>query len=61
MTLEGLGGPEIEGKFKSGICCDECHFSGLKISPSPFSAMPDPSDEWSSRNEHEHARIARWH
>ena len=63
MTFKGLGGTKLEGKFKNGICCKMCHFTVLKISPTPSSHMPDPGDEWSSRSEraYEYARVARWH
>jgi hypothetical protein len=63
MTFKGLGGTELEGKFINGICCKECHITGMKISPTPSSHIPDPGYEWSNRSEraHEHARMGRWH
>jgi hypothetical protein len=63
MTFKGDGGTKVEGKFKSGICCDECHFTGMKVSSTPSSRMPDLSLEWSSRGEKawNYACVARWH
>ncbi len=62
ITFKDPGGTRLKGKFKSGICGEECHFSGLKISSTPSSRMPDPSGEWAGRSEraYEYARVARW-
>ncbi len=62
MTFSGAGGTKLEGIYYSGRCCNGCHITGLKISSDPSAGMPNPSEEWSSRNEsaHEHARVARW-
>jgi hypothetical protein len=53
MTFKGQGGTEMEGRFKSEYCSDECHSTGHKVSSIPSSRMPDPSLEWSSRSEKE--------
>lgn len=63
ITFKGEGGTELEGEFNTGICCEGCQIFGTKTSRNPSSRMPDPSEEWRSRNEeaYEYARVARWH
>jgi hypothetical protein len=62
IMFKGTGGITLEGNFKNDICCNDCSFTGRKISPTPSSSMPKPRREWGSRSEKEYdyACVARW-